>query len=121
MMHGMIMKRIAPLVILLSIGSLISELQSTEPGDYIRAAGTIALPGVQGRLDHLSVDLQAKRLFVTCLENHTVEILDLAGQRPIHTLSGINEPQGVIFVPEAHRLLVCSRGDGTCRCFDTRI
>jgi hypothetical protein len=33
-------------------------------------------------------------------------------------LPGISEPQRLLCIPEKNRLLVCSRGDGTCRSFD---
>jgi hypothetical protein len=37
----------------------------------------IALPGVEGRIDHFSVDVPGQRLFITALENGSVEILDI--------------------------------------------
>ena len=82
--------------------------------------GTVPLNGVEGRLDHLAVDVASRKLFVAALENHSVEVVDLAKRRRIHTISGINEPQGLLFLPEHKRLFVCCRGDGTCRTFDTR-
>ncbi len=76
------------------------------------------LDGVEGRLDHLAVDVQSQRLFVSGLENHTIEVVDLAKRSRIHTITCISEPQGLVFIPEKNRLLACSRGDGTCRSFD---
>ena len=80
--------------------------------------GSVPLDGVEGRLDHLAVDVQSQRLFVSGLENHTVEVVDLAQRRCIHEITGISEPQGLVFLTEKNRLMVCSRGDGTCRSFD---
>jgi hypothetical protein len=80
--------------------------------------GSVSLEGVDGRLDHLAVDVQSRHLFVSGLENHTIEVVDLAKRRRIHEITGISEPQGLVFIPENHRLIVCSRGDGTCRSFD---
>jgi DNA-binding beta-propeller fold protein YncE len=76
------------------------------------------LDGVEGRLDHLAVDVQSQRLFVSGLENHTIEVVDLAKRQRIHEITGVSEPQGLVFIPEKNRLMVCSRGDGTCRSFD---
>jgi hypothetical protein len=78
----------------------------------------VQLDGVEGRLDHLAVDVQSQRLFVSGLENHTVEVVDLAKRQRIHEITGISEPQGLVFIPEKNRLIVCCRGDGTCRSFD---
>ena len=87
-------------------------------GEPLRDAGAIRLPGVVGRLDHLAFDARSGRLFVAALENQSVEVLDLTRQRHLHQITGIREPQGLLCVPVANRLLVCSRGDGTCRSFD---
>ena len=99
-------------------------LCQSSPGQTTATAGplvqisSIPLPGVEGRLDHLALDPRSQRLFVAGLENHTVEVVDLAKRRRVHQITGISEPQGLLFIAEKHRLLVCSRGDGTCRSFD---
>jgi len=90
-----------------------------QPGPLTRI-GSAPLNGVQGRLDHMAIDLASRKLFVAALENHSVEVIDLAKRRRVHRLTGINEPQGLLFLPNQNRLLICSRGDGTCRTFDTR-
>lgn len=82
--------------------------------------GTIPLKGVEGRLDHLTVDLASRKLFVAALENHSIEVVDIAKRRRVQHLPAINEPQGLLFLPEQNLLFICSRGDGTCRTFDTR-
>ena len=43
--------------------------------------GSIALPGVAGRIDHLAYDPHGRRLFVAELGNGTVEAIDLASGR----------------------------------------
>ena len=39
---------------------------------------TIVLTGVEGRIDHLSVDLDQNRLFIAALGNNSVEVVDLS-------------------------------------------
>jgi hypothetical protein len=87
-------------------------------GEYLVQVGSIPLEGVEGRLDHLAFDASTHRLFVAALENHSVEVVDLAGKKRVRQITGISEPQGLLYVPEHKCLLVCSRGDGTCRSFD---
>jgi len=60
---------------------------------------TIPLPGVEGRIDHLDVDIGGQRLFVCALGNNTVEVIDLSKAERVHTISGLGAPQGVAFVP----------------------
>ncbi len=96
----------------------IASAQTDPAAPCLIPSGSVPLDGVEGRLDHLAVDVRSQRLFVSSLENHTVEVVDLATRQRIHEITGIIEPQGLVFIPEKNRLLVCSRGDGTCRSFD---
>jgi hypothetical protein len=50
---------------------------AAQDADPLRLAQTIPLPEVSGRLDHLTVDLKGRRLFLAALENNTVEVIDL--------------------------------------------
>jgi hypothetical protein len=79
---------------------------------------TIPLPGVTGRIDHLSVDAAGQRLFVAALGNNTIEVLDLAKGKLAATIAGLAEPQGVYYLAELDRLYVANGGDGSLRIFD---
>jgi DNA-binding beta-propeller fold protein YncE len=69
---------------------------------------TIPLPNVEGRIDHLAVDLAARRLHVAALGHNTVEVLDLATGRPLESVAGFREPQGIGFVPASREVVVAS-------------
>src|SRR5262245_6298310 len=69
---------------------------------------TIPMPGVKGRIDHLSVDLKRHRLFVAALGNNTVEVLDVERNRHEKSLPGFGEPQGVLYLPDSNRLYVAN-------------
>jgi len=99
------------LLTLLLLASLGAQAQ-------FRQTGTIPLPGVKGRLDHLAVDTAGGRLFVAALGNNSVEVLDLAARRRVHSITGFSEPQGVLYVPELHRLFVANGGDGRVLVFE---
>jgi len=96
-----------------------SCLAVAEAGDAaIHLKQTIALPGVEGRIDHFDFDAAGERLFVCALGNNTVEILDLRKGERVHTISGLGAPQGVAFVPELNRLLVANDKGGVCNIYD---
>lgn len=84
----------------------------------LRLIQEIPLPGVTGRMDHFGVDVKRHRLIVSSLGNNTVEIVDVFAGRVIHTITGFNEPQGSLYVPENDRILVANAGDGKVRVFD---
>ena len=50
---------------------------------------TIQLPGVTGRLDHMGVDLERKRLFVAAVTDNSLEVIDLTSGKPVNSLTGL--------------------------------
>lgn len=83
----------------------------------LRLEKVIPLEGVEGRIDHLSIDVPGRRLFVSALGNNTVEVIDLRQARRTGTIRGLAEPQGVLYLPSG-RLFVANGNDGSVRLFD---
>jgi DNA-binding beta-propeller fold protein YncE len=78
----------------------------------------IPLTNVDGRMDHLGVDMKGQRLFATAFNNHTVEVIDLQAGRQVRTISDLAEPQGAFYDASTNRLFVASSMDGTVKIFD---
>ena len=55
-------------ILVLGLTSLTVNAHAGEP-TVLRLVQTIPLPGVEGRLDHLAVDLNGQRLFIAALGN----------------------------------------------------
>ena len=70
--------------------------------------GSIPMPGVKGRIDHFTIDLATRRLFVAALGNGTVEVFDLQANRHARSIAGFGEPQGLLYVPATRRLFVAN-------------
>src|SRR5207248_1556891 len=102
-------------VIVLLASAAIGVAQSTAP---LRLEKTIPLPDVQGRIDHMSLDVRNARLFVAALGNNTVEVIDVKQGKRIHSIPGLREPQGVLYLPDVNRVYVANGDDGTLRIFD---
>src|SRR5580704_14981272 len=103
------------LFVILLASAILAWGQANQP---LRPEKTLELPEVQGRIDHLSVDVKGQRLFVSALGNNTVEVIDLKAGKRIKTINGLLEPQGVLYVPGADRLYVANAKDGSVRVFD---
>ncbi len=73
---------------------------------------TIPLPHVSGRIDHLSIDLKNHRLFISALGYNSILVLDLKTEKIIHRISGLEHPQGVLYIPKVNKLFVSTAGDG---------
>jgi AcrR family transcriptional regulator len=83
----------------------------------LRLVQTISLPGVNGRLDHMAIDLEKKRLFLAAVANGTLEVIDLAAGKVIISLPGIKDAQDAIFLGGHFNKLYVSSLDGTLRIF----
>ncbi len=93
-------------------------LAAAQQAPALTAKNPIRLTKVEGRMDHLSIDVKGQRLFVTAFDNHTLEVIDLKTGRQVHTISDLNEPQAPFYDPATNRLFVASGGDGTLKIFD---
>ena len=93
------------------------NLEAEEAGP-LRLIQTIPLRNVEGRIDHMAVDLKGERLFIAALGNNTVEIVDLRAGKHMETITGLHEPQGVGFVPEFNKIFVANAQSGACEVFD---
>jgi DNA-binding beta-propeller fold protein YncE len=93
----------------------VARAQANAP---LKLEQTILLPDVQGRIDHLSLDIAGLRLFVSALGNNTVEVLDLKAGKRAYTISGLKEPQGALYIAGKNWLFVASGKDGTVKVFD---
>jgi DNA-binding beta-propeller fold protein YncE len=78
----------------------------------------IPVPNLAGRLDHFAADAKRKRLIVSALGNNTVEIIDVFAGRVTHSITGVAQPQGPLYVPEFDKLFVADAGDGKLNIFD---
>ncbi|MGE5218812.1 MAG: YncE family protein [Chloroflexota bacterium] len=84
----------------------------------LQVAQTIALPDVEGRIDHMAVDVKGQRLFVAALGNDSLEVLDLRAGKHLQSITGFHEPQGVGFVPGFNKLFVANGKNGACDILD---
>src|SRR5438132_7189494 len=81
---------------------------------------SISIAGVEGRIDHFSIDVKGQRLFIAALGNNTVEVIDLLQGKRIHSIAGLKEPQGLLYVSDLNQLFVANGEDGTLRIFDAK-
>src|SRR4030095_5634762 len=102
---------------LMGLTSLIVNAHAGEPTP-LRLVQTIPLPNVEGRIDHMAVDLKDQRLFIAALGNNTVEVLDLRAGTRIRSITGLHEPQGVGFIPEFNKIFIANGKSGACDVFD---
>jgi hypothetical protein len=77
----------------------------------------IDLPSVRGRLDHMAVDLEGQRLFVSALASDSVEVIDLREGKRVDRITSLHEPQGGLYLARLRRLLVANGNGGGVQAF----
>jgi DNA-binding beta-propeller fold protein YncE len=95
---------------LTAITSILPAIAQEKTGLVL--AKTIPLPEVQGGFNHMSVDVEHQRLFVTATTKKTVEIIDLRSGKTERSLTG-DGPAAALFAPEFNQLYV-TRGHNVC-------
>src|SRR5579885_2751078 len=50
--------------------------------------------GIPGRIDHMAYDPATRRLFIACVANGSLEVIDLESGTRAGTVSGLRGPQG---------------------------
>jgi len=98
------------LVLLVSV----TVARGEEPLKLVR---TIPLDGVKGRIDHMAVDVEGKRLYVAALGNDSMEVIDLAVGKRVHSIAGLKKPTGIRVLPGSRNVVVASGDDGNVRVF----
>jgi YVTN family beta-propeller protein len=112
------MKQVAFGIMLAAVAHSNPSYGQTGTSDPLKLDATIAMPDVQGRIDHLAIDLNGQRLFVAALGNNTVEVIDLKKDQRVHSIPGLAEPQGIAYIPSSNLVFVANGKDGSVRAFD---
>ena len=86
----------------------------------MKLEAAIELPNVAGRIDHLALEGDGKRIAIACLQNDTVAVVDLDAKKIAGTIPHLEKPQGIAVVPPAGRIVVANGEDYTVRWFDAK-
>ncbi len=111
------MKKHLTTLVFLNLLAMIGAARGQEPAT-LSPKNPIHLTKVEGRMDHLGIDVKGQRLFATAFDNHTLEVIDLKTGRQVHTIADLDEPQGAFYDPATNRLFEANGGDGTVKIFD---
>lgn len=74
--------------------------------------------GVQGRFDHLGLDLRGNRLFLAAESAHKVLVFNLRNGKFIHAIAGIGIPHAIFCREDLNRIYITDGGAGEVRIYD---
>ena len=82
--------------------------------EHLSLEKIVELPDVQGRIDHMAINLRDNIVYVAALGNNTVEVVDLNKGSVVHSIKGLDEPQGICYIPVANEIAIANGGNGQC-------
>src|SRR6202163_3476730 len=98
-----------------SAGTAPAATHETAPLQLIQK---IPVPGVAGRIDHFTAYPKRRLLIFAALGNNSLEIVNTFEAKVVHSIKGLNEPQGVLYVPEFDKIFVANAGSGIVNVYD---
>jgi DNA-binding beta-propeller fold protein YncE len=78
----------------------------------------IPVPGVAGRIDHFTAFPKRRLLIFAALGNNSMEIVNTFQAKVVQSIKGLDEPQGVLYVPEMDKIFVANAGSGVVNVYD---
>lgn len=118
------MKRLYSAVLIVGLSAAFATLATSQQAKPSPAAArekplvfteAIPLENAKGRFDHFAMG--GGRLFVAALGSNAVEAINIGGRILDHTITGVPDPQGIAFSPDANKLFVAS-GRGQVYIYD---
>jgi DNA-binding beta-propeller fold protein YncE len=99
-------------------GVFLFAAASSRADDPLELVQTIVLKGRPGKLDHVAIDAQRKRLFLANKVNNTLDIVDLQSGSLLKQVSGQQGVQGIALAGNLNKLFVALGEGGFCNVFD---
>jgi hypothetical protein len=93
------------------------SLTAAQDKEGLHLVQIVPMPHVKGRIDHMDLDVEGKRLFVAGLENGSVEVVDLQAGKWLKSIPGLKKPQGIAYVASFNKIFVASGGAEMLRVF----
>jgi DNA-binding beta-propeller fold protein YncE len=84
----------------------------------LTATGTISLPNIPGRLDHMAFSAGLKLLVVTARANNSIAVANTTSMKLDRIIGGFSLPNWVALVNQDRALVVTNGGNGTVSIID---
>ena len=89
---------------------LLPSLALGQTPSTLELKSRIPLAKVDGRMDHVGVDVAGQRLFAAAFDNKTLEVIDVQAGKQVRTIANLNHPQQSYFDAPSNHLFVSSEG-----------
>ena len=87
--------------------------------EALRPVAKFAMPAtVQGKFDHLGIDIKGNRIFVAAESAHQVLIFDLKSGKYLKSIEGIEIPHAIFVREDLNRIFITDGGQGALKVYD---
>ncbi len=90
----------------------VTRAQTAAP---LKLLQTIPLPGIDGAMDHMDMDIQGQRLFIPAEQAGLVEVVDVKNGKRLRTISFVRWPSTIAYHPQSDEIFVSDREDGSVK------
>jgi len=113
-------KLFAGFILPLSLGWVSCNGQTEFGGNLLKLEKVFELPGVSGRIDHLSLNPEKNIIYMAALGNNSVEVINLNSGKVENSITGLQHPQGVCYLPWTHAIAVANDDSGRLTFYDAQ-
>ncbi len=111
---------LARCIVAVALVTLPIRLPKRHGPEVLKVLKDVTVPSIEGAVQHMAADVKGNRIFLAATGNNTIEIFDSQTLQHLDSISGLSQPQDLIFLPESQQLLVSNAADGTLRRYDTK-
>jgi DNA-binding beta-propeller fold protein YncE len=104
--------------LLIAGGAAGPQMQAQSPAPLKPIAKYEMPSSVQGRFDHLGIDIRENRLFVAAETAHQVLVFDLRSGKFIRAIDGIAIPHAIFVREDLDRIYITDGGTGALKIYD---
>jgi hypothetical protein len=103
----------AAIVFLMTSVGITTRAQTGAPP--LKLLQTIPLPGIDGAMDHMDMDVQGQRLFIPAEQAGLVEVVDVKNGKRLRTISSVRWPSTITYHPQSDEIFVSDREEGNVK------
>jgi DNA-binding beta-propeller fold protein YncE len=111
---------LARYVIAAALVTLPIRLPKKHGPEVLKQLKDVTVQNIEGAVQHMAADIKGKRIFLAATSNNTIEVFDWQTLQHLNTISGLAQPQDLVYLPDSDHLLVSNAADGTLRTYDTK-
>lgn len=111
---------LARCILSLALVTLPIKLPKKHGPEVLKPLKDVTVRDIEGTVQHMAADVKGNRLFLAATGNNTIEVFDGQTLQHLSTMSGLSQPEDLVYMQDTDQLLVSNAADGTLRTYDSK-